>query len=854
MKKIFIGFCMVLMIAAGCSSQQITEPPVPVLKDGKSSFQIVLPEQYDNAGTETHLLTAAKCLQKEFQEASGGLLPIRKESSMEQDRPAIFIGNTAMTRKAGFDPASFRDFSYVIAVKNGNIFLAGNDRHGLQSKKKEGYSRYILGSVKAIVVFMEDYLHTRFVMPGDIGISTPARKTLELPANLECYGTPRLNFGTGRGQSLMYDYSNNNYGSGSYKVYGGHSYYDAVPEKKYFGTHPEYFALLGGKRVGTGNHLCISNPEVQELVYREMLKQLDAGAETVEVGQTDAYIQCECDGCKKYGGTNDSGEKLWIFHRSLAERLHKERPGKKALLISYAETREPPKTFDTFPENTMIEICHYSPQAFSAWKKYRGIQGFTVYIYNWGEYPRPGFTAKLSPEACGEQVRMFLDNKVQGIYRCGFGELFGMEGPVYYLYGKLLENPEASAEMILEDYYNSAFGASAAPMRVFYDTLHRRLNAYCVMDTAVKNQGLSRAKAWSVLPENPRVLLGFLYSPDMIETLEKNLARAEKMNSAPEVKQRLALVRREFDYAKNLGTVIHLYNAYRLSPDKASFGKLASAIEARNAMIDSFYTPDGQMKPLPGWSEIRPFGRMPKSMLKTNGRLSATLGAPFTWNTRLLREKNILPGSGIKTLKIHKATGNTDTLDFSSGAWRKAEWHDLNGIQLGVVEEQTRFKILYTEKNLYIGVESDLPDSRNIIPAGKDGPAWRTDAVEIVLDPFGNREKYYHFIYNPVPDSMYDAAFGFITDVLDPRYKQADPLWNGKWSYRTDRRNGKWYSLFILPFRSLGADTPASGTSWTLNIGRESFRTRQPELSSWSPNLETMSFHDRDSFGEAVFE
>ena len=119
MKKIFIWFCLVLMIVAGCRSQQITEPPVTVLKDGKSSFQIVLPDQYDNAGTETHLLTAAKCLQKEFQAASGVLLPIRKESSMEPNRPSIFIGNTGMTRKAGFEPASFRDFSYVIAAKNG---------------------------------------------------------------------------------------------------------------------------------------------------------------------------------------------------------------------------------------------------------------------------------------------------------------------------------------------------------------------------------------------------------------------------------------------------------------------------------------------------------------------------------------------------------------------------------------------------------------------------------------------------------------------------------------------------------------------------------------------------------------
>ena len=83
MKRILIWLCLILMIAPGCrSSQQIAESQVTVLKDGKSSFQIVLPDQYDNAGTEAHLQTAAKCLQKEFQAASGVLLTIRKEASI----------------------------------------------------------------------------------------------------------------------------------------------------------------------------------------------------------------------------------------------------------------------------------------------------------------------------------------------------------------------------------------------------------------------------------------------------------------------------------------------------------------------------------------------------------------------------------------------------------------------------------------------------------------------------------------------------------------------------------------------------------------------------------------------------
>ncbi|MEI3004893.1 MAG: hypothetical protein V8T87_09770, partial [Victivallales bacterium] len=40
--------------------------------------------------------------------------------------------------------------------------------------------------------------------------------------------------------------------------------------------------------------------------------------------------------------------------------------------------------------------------------------------------------------------------------------------------------------------------------------------------------------------------------------------------------------------------------------------------------------------------------------------------------------------------------------------------------------------------------------------------------------------------------------------------------------YFTQRSGGRWSALVRIPFASLGVKTPASGTHWTLNIGRES--------------------------------
>ena len=816
-------------------------------KNGKSDFRIILPAAHPNPGIDLYLRQAADRLRSAVKEASGADLPIMKEDSGEAKSPAIYIGNTEAARKAGFNPAAFQDFSYLIAVRDGNIFLCGNDRHGFGSRKKDRYIQYVLGSVKAVVVFMEKFLGTRFLYPGEIGTSTPCVRELSIAGNTTRRGTPMLNYAPGRDYELMYDYANNNFGRGSFWTYGGHSYYSAVPARRYGKTHPEYFVMLGGRRDSGLGHLCISNPAVQELIYREMLRRLDGGAEVVQLAQTDGYVACECPGCRKFGNTDDPAEKLWIFHRALAEKLKKDRPGKKVQILAYAPTWEPPKTFQEFPGNVIIELCRYDAETLARWRKIKGVCGFTVYVYNWGEYPMPGITAKRTPAFCARQIRLFASHGIQGIYRCGFGEAMGMEGPVYYVYGKLLDDPSQDPERIADDFYHAAFAEASVPMRIFYRKLFERLETFSLQE---ENHALPGS--------NPRVLLGAVYAPDALEIMEKNLQIAEKLAVSPKVKKRLELVRREFDYAKNLAVCIHLYNAYRLMPDWNSFNRLGESVEARNRMIDSWYDAKNTMKAVPSWPEIRFLGNISKSMARNNGRLIAELGAPFSWNIKRLREKNVLPGADRKRLRVARAQGTISPDDFTKGAWKRAEFHELNDIQLGAVSEKTSFKVLYDAGNLYFGVVTELPDSRRSANLGQDGKAYCQDCVEILLDPFGFREKYFHFVYNPLPGSRYEGAFGRIDDPLHPLYKREDPSWNPEWEIHSVRRNHRWISMVRIPFRELGVKTPVSGAVWNFNIGRQAFTKPtmkwNGELSLWSPNLETMRMDSPDAFGEIVFE
>lgn len=111
-------------------------------------------------------------------------------------------------------------------------------------------------------------------------------------------------------------------------------------------------------------------------------------------------------------------------------------------------------------------------------------------------------------------------------------------------------------------------------------------------------------------------------------------------------------------------------------------------------------------------------------MALDNGRLIAQLGAPFTWNIKMLRDKKILPGAKRKQLTVKKAAGPVTAADFTQGAWSQAQWHELNNIQLGTISEKTSFKVIYDSENIYFGIVTELPEQRKVRGVGQDGKEY----------------------------------------------------------------------------------------------------------------------------------
>ena len=849
MRKKLLTVTLMLMGTITCMAART----LSLAEDGGPARVVVVPD-----GRPKLAMDAARLLVRITERASGVRMAIVEEAKAPAG-PKVFIGMTQAAEEAGLKLAELTGQSCIVRVVDGNLYLAGHDLIR-QTKTPRPYWT-VPASRRAVQMFLHDYAGVRWLWPNRKGLGThvPRTETLSFPDDLDRRWDPSFlwvantAFRVGEG----YDLNTHFKASVPFATYGGHSYYSAVPKKKYGDSNPEYFALIGTRRASSQNHLCISNPSVQELVYTEMLRRLDEGFEAVELAQTDGYIPCECANCRAIHP--DIGEQLWIVHDKLARRLARERPDAKVIIIAYGPTVEPPKTIPRFGKNVIIELCRYAPADMAAWGD--KADTFMVYIYNWGYYHTIGFGPKTTPEMAARQIRFFRDNNIKAVYACGCGDSWGLEGPVYYIWNRCLDNPDCDWEAELDDYYRSGFGNAYLPMKAFYDALYSRLQLYGALGRWADL--LPGAKPGS-LGAKPATHYTHFFPPTLIKTLAANLVRAQELEPEGIVRARLDLVARNLQYVTDIATVFHLYRGYQLLPNWNTFDALANAITQRDTNVRALFDEGGKMAEFEGFPPM--FMRQGLARALLGGRMTGTLSSPFFWNVELLKEKRVLPGVGRRKIKVAR-TRTPIELDGSlaESAWKATQEDELGEIGMGRLTVRTRARVLYDDTHLYLGFECDEPLTKRLASGwwkshGHDGKIYSQDCLEIFVDPIGDLGQYYHFICSAMPDSIYDAAFGLHKDPIHPMYNKSDGDWNGRWSSkgRIDQQKKSWCVEVAIPFESMSAPPPAKGSIWKMNLGRERFvqndHRGDPELFMWSPNLEERTFHSRTAFGDLVFD
>ena len=620
MKNLLAILCVLLWFA-------ISGAELTIAEKGKSDYEIVLPD--GNNELSPFYAEAGRMISDSIRSANGTILPVIQESRRSPGKKAIFIGPV----KALKDCMPSGYWEYRIKNQNGNIYLYGTD-HLWNKIKRKKHDAFVLGSCKAAAVFAEHFIGAAVLLPGD-KVSVLPRKKITVPADFQIQKKPyfQYNFSVSRSGGLWYDLYNSRLPHSWYASYGGHSHNFAILRDKYAKTHPEYFAMSHGKRLHPrlySTQYCLSNPEVQKLILQNVIERLDQGFESAQLAQSDGFHWCECETCAKLFGESDSSEKLWILHRDIAVKVAKLRPGKKVCILAYGPTVYPPKTFDTFPENVIIELAPATEKQIAQWKRVKVPGGFSAYIYNWGWYQSSGFTPKMSFRQLQKQLQLFRKNNIRGIYTCGFGELPGLEGPAYFIWNKLQEDEQKQITDLLDFYCKRTFGMAADSAVQFYTLLDRQLQKTEDEVEDFTNPAMLR-------PEHQSKLICRRYPPEVMEQLEDYLKKME-INAGNLLSVRI--LRLEFDYLKTTVNALMAYRNFLDSRTDENFAELLDTLEKREHMIGELPHNQHSLGYLEG---IRLFGGAKFTELLAGGRLYGKVSSPFCWDWRWMRQNQVKP-------------------------------------------------------------------------------------------------------------------------------------------------------------------------------------------------------------------
>lgn len=442
----------------------------------------------------------------------------------------------------------------AVPIFIGQAFLTGNQQATLQEKSVEGKLLLDItpdavnvagvgeGTLFAAFELLER-LGVRWFMPGRLGTVVPNRKTLtlDLERTVQTPSFPARHFQMG------YPEWQRRLRCGGVQFPSAHGL--PVPASL-FKTHPEYFALVNGRRYA--GQTCVSNPDVVKMVTeatRDYFRKYP-NERVIGMGPNDGAGFCQCENCRALGGGDYdpfSGEPsttdsyIWLFNQVLAG-IKDEFPDKKIGFYIYHTYMRPPVKQQPDPRITgalaPITLCrvHGPGNPLCAEAGY-----YQWLATEWGklipELWDRGYWSNLAcpglPFIMVHRLRTQIPvAKQAGItgWRVETFHHWGTELPTMYIAGKLMWNTDADVDALLDDFAVKFYGPAAKPMRQ-YVTL---------MDSALRDADYHTGCSWD---------MPHFYPPAVRKQARMLLGQAKKLAGKGNIyAERVQLMTETLDY------------------------------------------------------------------------------------------------------------------------------------------------------------------------------------------------------------------------------------------------------------------------------------------------------------------
>jgi hypothetical protein len=455
------------------------------------------------------------------------------------------------------------------------IVLGATNRLGLQDlparlrpQKWEGFalyrngdSLYILGAIPRATLYgvydlLEVELGCRFLAPGVNHV--PRHPTLVLDLTSRVYDPPMEYRSIWTCPDEMWLVRNRFNSRGEQwipmeETLGGvrwinqwfvHTFAWLVPPEEFAATHPEYFALLDGKRQATQSgvvtQLCLTNPDVYEIVLKRVRGMVEEAQRKyaqakysklmVSVSENDNGWFCQCDACRAVNREEGSpnGGTLMRFVNRIAREIGKDYPNVEIETLAYGMMPAPPKTK---PEkNVVIRWARWIDNGYPLdsrrnadnWGLYGEIKGWrkvTDRIYHWGYYTNFGDYLAPFPHQnyLDHNIRVLVKNGVVGMFAQNASDA-GAEFQQLrsYLLAKAIWRPETDGAKAQDEFCNLYYGKGAPQVLEYIHYL---------------NDDFRKVRQASEFPD------AFVAKANAL------LGEAETLADTPETKQRVATAR-----------------------------------------------------------------------------------------------------------------------------------------------------------------------------------------------------------------------------------------------------------------------------------------------------------------------
>ena len=528
---------------------------------------------------------AAKELAHYVGEMTGQEITILSWSEYEKTKSpglSFFVGEKVATKVLEKTLSPWKTEEWMLKTIPAGLVIAGHDEMG-----SPWSSLTPAGSMLAVYTLLDDYLGVHWFWPGEFGEHIPRKPDATIP-KLDLRKVPAFEI---RSVKLGYPHSYHTkvFSDASRKwsirnrlkwvrsAVFGHSWFYAfnLRNDDSFKQHPEWFALVNGKR--RGPQVCTTHPEV---IDRMVEYVLNGKQDIMNISPSDGGGFCECERCKKLdvpgilsydGKTTQLSDRIFTYANEVARRVREKNPNKGCGMFAYTFYNRPPVNIKKLEPNLYLSFvfqsaAHRNPDSLRQWREsvsgWKKLDAKMVVREGWGNhyYHDMHFLHH-------QQIMANLAESHDLGFVSAYGEgskNFAAMAPNYWAITRMMWDPTRDQTKLMNEFYESAYGPVATEMQAFFETYSDALDKnWHKRDRHVDNPGIPYA--------NMIASWRRLFPRETVEKAERHLKAAEAKAPAGEYADRVRFHRLGQDYTRLMLELLESYRKLSILRLKMSF-------------------------------------------------------------------------------------------------------------------------------------------------------------------------------------------------------------------------------------------------------------------------------------------